>query len=95
MGACSGREAGQLAKVWGALREQEDPLCWWVPYTVHKETGKGPAWGNSLFVDNAEYGLGMELGMEQRRKQLTSAVKSALAEKEYGDNAALAAALQQ
>ena len=39
----------------------------WVPYTVHKETGKGPAWGNSLFEDNAEYGLGMVLGMQQRR----------------------------
>ncbi len=29
------------------------------PYTVNKE-GKGPAWGNSLFEDNAEYGFGIE-----------------------------------
>lgn len=27
------------------------------PYTVNKETGKGPAWANSLFEDNAEHGL--------------------------------------
>merc|ERR1719238_2448003 len=30
----------------------------WVPYTKDKKTGKGPAWGNSLFEDNAEYGFG-------------------------------------
>lgn len=67
----------------------------WVPYTVHKETGKGPAWGNSLFEDNAEYGLGMVLGMQQRRKHLTAAVENALAAKEYNSNVALAGALQQ
>ena len=31
------------------------------PYTVNKE-GRGPAWANSLFEDNAEHGLGMLLG---------------------------------
>merc|ERR550525_259410 len=67
----------------------------WVPYTVHKETGKGPAWGNSLFEDNAEYGLGMVLGMQQRRKHLTAAVEAALAGNEFKDNGALADALQQ
>jgi len=67
----------------------------WVPYTVHKDTGKGPAWGNSLFEDNAEYGLGMVLGMQQRRKHLTAAVESALANKELGDNMALINALEQ
>ncbi|MFR5420738.1 MAG: pyruvate:ferredoxin (flavodoxin) oxidoreductase [Oscillospiraceae bacterium] len=34
------------------------------PYTVNKE-GKGPAWANSLFEDNAEHGLGMYLGQKK------------------------------
>ena len=38
------------------------------PYTVTKE-GKGPAWGNSLFEDNAEFGLGMAIANKQRRKK--------------------------
>ena len=33
------------------------------PWTVD-ETGRGPAWANSLFEDNAEFGLGMRLGLE-------------------------------
>ncbi len=36
------------------------------PYTVNKE-GKGPAWANSLFEDNAEHGLGMYLGQKKIR----------------------------
>ncbi len=36
------------------------------PYTVD-ENGRGPAWANSLFEDNAEYGLGMHLGYKQIR----------------------------
>ena len=40
-----------------------------VPYTVSKE-GKGPAWGNSLFEDNAEYGFGFRLAIDANRKQL-------------------------
>ena len=39
------------------------------PYTVNKE-GKGPAWGNSLFEDNAEYGFGMLLAVNQMRTGL-------------------------
>jgi pyruvate-ferredoxin/flavodoxin oxidoreductase len=37
------------------------------PYTVNCE-GKGPAWANSLFEDNAEFGLGMQMASEQRRE---------------------------
>ena len=33
------------------------------PYTVNKD-GHGPAWANSLFEDNAEYGYGMFLGQK-------------------------------
>ncbi len=38
------------------------------PYTVNKY-GRGPAWGNSLFEDNAEFGLGMYLGQNAIRKR--------------------------
>ncbi len=37
--------------------------------------GKGPAWGNSLFEDNGEYGFGMLLAVEQRRKRVADQVK--------------------
>ncbi len=43
------------------------------PYTVNPE-GKGPAWANSLFEDNAEFGLGMHLAMKARRNEMKSAV---------------------
>ena len=39
------------------------------PYTVNKE-GRGPAWSNSLFEDNAEHGLGMLLGHEAVRDKV-------------------------
>jgi len=35
------------------------------PYTVNRE-GRGPAWSNSLFEDNAEFGLGMRLALDQQ-----------------------------
>ena len=44
------------------------------PYTVNKE-GKGPAWGNSLFEDNAEFGLGMAISVNARRNELRSAAQ--------------------
>ncbi|MBR1701731.1 MAG: pyruvate:ferredoxin (flavodoxin) oxidoreductase [Lachnospiraceae bacterium] len=44
------------------------------PYTVNKE-GKGPAWANSLFEDNAEFGFGMAVSVMARRKELKSAVE--------------------
>ncbi|MBQ9429068.1 MAG: 2-oxoacid:acceptor oxidoreductase family protein, partial [Clostridia bacterium] len=45
------------------------------PYTVNKESGKGPAWANSLFEDNAEHGLGMALGQKAIRDKLIALVK--------------------
>ena len=39
------------------------------PYTTNKE-GKGPAWGNSLFEDNAEFGLGMFLAQDTLRTRV-------------------------
>ncbi len=41
------------------------------PYTVNKE-GKGPAWSNSLFEDNAEFGYGMTIAVKARRQELKS-----------------------
>ncbi|HEX6238358.1 MAG TPA: pyruvate:ferredoxin (flavodoxin) oxidoreductase [Acidimicrobiales bacterium] len=38
------------------------------PWTVNAE-GRGPAWNNSLFEDNAEFGLGMRLGLEAQETQ--------------------------
>ncbi|SNX53202.1 pyruvate:ferredoxin (flavodoxin) oxidoreductase [Thermoanaerobacterium sp. RBIITD] len=47
------------------------------PYTVNKD-GHGPAWANSLFEDNAEYGFGMVLAVKQQREKLADLVKEAL-----------------
>ena len=44
------------------------------PYTVNKE-GRGPAWANSLFEDNAEFGFGMAISMQTRRNEMKSAVE--------------------
>lgn len=40
------------------------------PYTVNKQSGAGPAWANSLFEDNAEYGFGMSQGSKKMRSRL-------------------------
>ncbi|MBP2643463.1 MAG: por 2 [Firmicutes bacterium] len=46
------------------------------PYTTNYR-GHGPAWGNSLFEDNAEFGLGMLMGVKQIRKQLAMDIEKA------------------
>ncbi|MTI69765.1 MAG: pyruvate:ferredoxin (flavodoxin) oxidoreductase [Firmicutes bacterium] len=48
------------SSIWGASAPS-------VPFTVNKE-GKGPAWANSLFEDNAEFGYGMYLAVTQIRE---------------------------
>ena len=45
------------------------------PYTTNHE-GKGPAWANSLFEDNAEFGYGMFLAADQMRKKIASNMES-------------------
>ena len=45
------------------------------PYTVNKE-GRGPAWANSLFEDNAEFGYGMATAVNARRNELKTAVEA-------------------
>ena len=55
------------SSIWGASAPA-------TPYTVNKE-GKGPAWANSLFEDNAEFGFGMATAMRARRNEMKSAVE--------------------
>lgn len=55
-----------------------------VPYTKN-ERGHGPAWGNSLFEDNAEFGLGMLLGVSQIREKLAMDIEAAC-KLNYGQN---------
>ena len=49
------------------------------PYTVNRESGKGPAWANSLFEDNAEHGLGIALGQKAIRARLIGKVEEMMA----------------
>ena len=44
------------------------------PYTVNRGSGRGPAWANSLFEDNAEHGLGIALGQKTIREKLIGKV---------------------
>ena len=46
------------------------------PYTVNRESGRGPGWANSLFEDNAEHGLGMYLGQKAIRDRLIGYVEA-------------------
>ena len=53
--------------IWGASAPS-------MPYTKNCH-GHGPSWANSLFEDNAEYGLGMFLGVKQSRERVEDMVK--------------------
>jgi pyruvate-ferredoxin/flavodoxin oxidoreductase len=58
-----------------------------IPYTTNQK-GKGPAWSNSLFEDNAEFALGMLLATKQQRARVRKSVlalKEALAAEKPGD----------
>lgn len=46
------------------------------PYTVNKDTKKGPAWSNSLFEDNAEHGFGMQVGQKYLRDMAIESAKA-------------------
>ncbi len=52
-----------------------------IPYTTNKD-GRGPAWANSLFEDNAEFGYGMRLAVDQNRDTLKTYVEKILANDE-------------
>jgi pyruvate-ferredoxin/flavodoxin oxidoreductase len=49
------------------------------PYCTDKD-GRGPAWANSLFEDNAEYGMGMATAIEKMRERIELRMKAALNE---------------
>lgn len=70
------------SSIWGASAPA-------IPYTTNHR-GHGPAWANSLFEDNAEFGLGMFLGTKAVRENLANDVKAAIA---AGVSAELEAAL--
>ncbi|MDK2820653.1 MAG: pyruvate-ferredoxin/flavodoxin oxidoreductase [Clostridia bacterium] len=58
------------SSIWGGSA----PSC---PYTVNSE-GHGPAWCNSLFEDNAEFGYGIYLGVQRRQEELADTIRKAL-----------------
>ncbi|MBE6576878.1 MAG: pyruvate:ferredoxin (flavodoxin) oxidoreductase [Ruminococcaceae bacterium] len=55
------------------------------PYTVNRESGRGPAWANSLFEDNAEHGLGIHLGQKTIREKLIRKVAEMAASDKASD----------
>jgi pyruvate-ferredoxin/flavodoxin oxidoreductase len=48
------------------------------PYRKNKESGRGPAWANSLFEDNAEYGFGMAEGVQAQRDRIAMIMENAM-----------------
>lgn len=60
------------------------------PWTKNAE-GRGPAWSNSLFEDNAEFGLGMRLALDARRARVLAAAQAVLPERMAAALAALPA----
>ncbi len=58
------------SSIWGASAPT-------APYTVNRE-GHGPAWGNSLFEDAAEFGYGIQMAYEQRQFRLVNLIETAL-----------------
>jgi pyruvate-ferredoxin/flavodoxin oxidoreductase len=58
------------SSIWGASAPST-PYC-------KDANGRGPSWGNSLFEDNAEYGLGMATGVKHIREKLTDLMNEAM-----------------
>lgn len=59
------------SSIWGASAPA-------TPFCVNAE-GRGPAWANSLFEDNAEYGFGMAIGVNQQREKVALLLEELLA----------------
>ena len=62
------------------------------PYTVNKDSKKGPAWANSLFEDNAEHGLGMYIGQKYIRDSLIAKIEEMAKSDKASDDFKAAAA---
>jgi len=68
--------AAGCSTVWGATAPS-------ISYTTNRR-GFGPAWGFSLFEDNAEYGFGMHMGTVQVRQGLANMIEEALGKRAGG-----------
>ncbi|EST12895.1 Pyruvate-flavodoxin oxidoreductase [Sporolactobacillus laevolacticus DSM 442] len=66
------------SSIWGA----SSPV---VPYTKN-DKGYGPAWSNSLFEDNAEYGYGMKMALDTRRTHLAGKIRKAMNSADVSDD---------
>ena len=66
------------------------PTC---PYTTNSQ-GKGPAWANSLFEDNAEFGYGINLAMSTRRAKIEQDMRATFDSVNEKTNAAFCAWLK-
>ena len=58
------------SSIWGASAPS-------MPYCANDQ-GKGPAWANGLFEDNAEYGYGIHIGIKQQRNRLVELIERAV-----------------
>ena len=56
------------------------------PYRANNKTGFGPAWANSLFEDNSEYGYGISLGISKLRNRIADRMKKAIASNLMSDS---------
>ncbi|MBQ3112509.1 MAG: pyruvate:ferredoxin (flavodoxin) oxidoreductase [Firmicutes bacterium] len=75
------------SSIWGAAAPA-------MPYCKNAK-GQGPAWANSLFEDNAEFGLGILLGAKEQREQLQQIVADKLATKPVEERSEFLNALQE
>ncbi|MDR1015463.1 MAG: pyruvate:ferredoxin (flavodoxin) oxidoreductase [Coriobacteriales bacterium] len=75
------------SSIWGASAPS-------MPYCAD-EQGRGPAWANSLFEDNAEYALGMAVADRQIRERLVCAARVLVTDEEGAADAALKAAAEE
>jgi pyruvate-ferredoxin/flavodoxin oxidoreductase len=74
-------------QAWGAAMPS-------IPYTKNKK-GKGPAWSNSLFEDNAEFAFGMLLASDQQRARVRKSVESLRAKLDDGVDTVLKEAIDE
>lgn len=66
------------SSIWGASAPS-------IAYTTNAD-GRGPAWANSLFEDNAEFGYGMFAGARQIRERLAEIIKEATMHPDFDDD---------
>ncbi len=60
------------------------------PYCANKESGNGPAWANSLFEDNAEYGYGMAVAIKKIRENMQNMMQDAISSNDIKEDTKVA-----